>query len=325
MSAAVTLGRVVAPVLATTASADNLKGPGRHQDTTHQPASPAPIPTGRLFGEVTPGPRPNATTPRTRRTQARRHPALDRKRIRSFLAHLAIGTAMSDSRVLERAAARRRGVLQVPVPDTFAPDQSQVRRSRRCSSTGRQSADTGAAPAPARRAVPGIPARSLTPSPVSPFVGRAVRRWRSTVPSGVSASASGVRRSDLEHNFASGSRSTVHVWGRDAVAKVPFESTPDAWIRFEAGSTPSPASGLRCAGAATCSGSRRSTAGRPASTSVSHGRSMWADMLEHRRREGARPCTSARRTAGPSVFADGPPISLPSLRDDSRARSGGAA
>ena len=111
----VTLGRVVAPVLATTASADNLKGPGRHQDTTHQPASPAPIPTGRLFGEVTPGPRPNATTPRTRRTQARRHPPLDRKRIRSFLAHLAIRTAMSDSRVLERAAARRRGVLQAPI------------------------------------------------------------------------------------------------------------------------------------------------------------------------------------------------------------------
>ena len=116
VSAAVTLGRVVAPVLATTASADNLKGPGRHQDTTHQPASPAPIPTGRLFGEVTPGPRPNATTPRTRRTQTRRHPALDSRRIRSFLAHLAIGTAMSDSRVLERAAARRRGVLQAAGP-----------------------------------------------------------------------------------------------------------------------------------------------------------------------------------------------------------------
>lgn len=31
-----------------------------------------------------------------------------------------------------------------------------------------------------------------------------------------------------------GSRSTVHAYGRDAVAKVPFESTPDSWIRHEA-------------------------------------------------------------------------------------------
>jgi len=35
--------------------------------------------------------------------------------------------------------------------------------------------------------------------------------------------------------IAAGARSTVHGWGNDAVAKVPVDGTPDAWIRFEAG------------------------------------------------------------------------------------------
>ena len=34
--------------------------------------------------------------------------------------------------------------------------------------------------------------------------------------------------------IAHGSRSTVHAWGSDAVAKVPMPDTPDAWIRTEA-------------------------------------------------------------------------------------------
>lgn len=34
--------------------------------------------------------------------------------------------------------------------------------------------------------------------------------------------------------IATGSRSTVHAWGNDAVAKVPLAGTPDAWIEAEA-------------------------------------------------------------------------------------------
>ena len=43
--------------------------------------------------------------------------------------------------------------------------------------------------------------------------------------------------SKLGEPIAVGSRSVVHAWGRDAVAKVPLASTPEGWIRFEAGYT----------------------------------------------------------------------------------------
>lgn len=38
----------------------------------------------------------------------------------------------------------------------------------------------------------------------------------------------------LGQELARGSRSAVFAWGRDAVAKVPFPSTPDGWIHYEA-------------------------------------------------------------------------------------------
>jgi hypothetical protein len=38
----------------------------------------------------------------------------------------------------------------------------------------------------------------------------------------------------LGEQLATGSRSAVFAWGRDAVAKVPFAATPEAWIHFEA-------------------------------------------------------------------------------------------
>jgi Phosphotransferase enzyme family len=38
----------------------------------------------------------------------------------------------------------------------------------------------------------------------------------------------------LGEELARGSRSAVFAWGRDAVAKVPFPSTPDGWIHYEA-------------------------------------------------------------------------------------------
>ena len=34
--------------------------------------------------------------------------------------------------------------------------------------------------------------------------------------------------------LATGSRSAVFAWGRNAVAKVPFAATPEDWIHFEA-------------------------------------------------------------------------------------------
>ncbi|MBA3984560.1 MAG: IS110 family transposase [Acidimicrobiia bacterium] len=46
------------------------KDPGGHQDTTHQPARPAFIPTDRLFGEVTPGPTISYDSTATRRRDA---------------------------------------------------------------------------------------------------------------------------------------------------------------------------------------------------------------------------------------------------------------
>src|SRR6266508_1320100 len=38
----------------------------------------------------------------------------------------------------------------------------------------------------------------------------------------------------LGKQLALGSRSAVFAWGNDAVAKVPFASTPEGWIHFEA-------------------------------------------------------------------------------------------
>ena len=83
----------------------------------------------------------------------------------------------------------------------------------------------------------------------------------------------GVRPGEL---LASGSRSSVFAWGRDAVVKVPFASTPEAWIHFEARYTaavhdagaPAP----RFLGIETVNGRAASVYERV------HGRSMWEHM-----------------------------------------------
>ena len=115
----------------------------------------------------------------------------------------------------------------------------------------------------------------------------------------------------LGEQLATGSRSAVFAWGRDAVAKVPLESTPDAWIRFEAvyaiavrdSGAPAP----RLLGIETVDGRAVSIYERV------HGQSMWAEMLEHRQEVPAH----ARALAELQVhlFSLTPPISLPSLRD----------
>jgi aminoglycoside phosphotransferase (APT) family kinase protein len=52
----------------------------------------------------------------------------------------------------------------------------------------------------------------------------------------VTAPSSGLRfeRQELGAPIARGSRSVIHAWGDHAVAKVPMDTTPEGWIRFEA-------------------------------------------------------------------------------------------
>jgi aminoglycoside phosphotransferase (APT) family kinase protein len=83
----------------------------------------------------------------------------------------------------------------------------------------------------------------------------------------------------LGEQLATGSRSAVFAWGRNAVAKVPFAATPDAWIHFEAlytaavhdAGAPAP----RFMGIEMIDGRAASIYERV------HGRSMWDHMLEH--------------------------------------------
>ena len=115
----------------------------------------------------------------------------------------------------------------------------------------------------------------------------------------------------LGEQLATGSRSAVFAWGRDAVAKVPLESTPDTWIRFEAiyavavrdSGAPAP----RLLGIETIDGRAASIYERV------HGPSMWANMLEHRQQVPAHARALAELQA--HLFSLTPPISLPSLRD----------
>lgn len=115
----------------------------------------------------------------------------------------------------------------------------------------------------------------------------------------------------LGAELARGSRSSVFQWGRDAVVKVPFASTPEAWIHFEARYTaavhdagaPAP----RFLGIETINGRAASVYQRV------HGRSMWEHMLE---RPGEVPVLSrvlAQLQADLRLLV--PPVSLPALRD----------
>jgi aminoglycoside phosphotransferase (APT) family kinase protein len=103
----------------------------------------------------------------------------------------------------------------------------------------------------------------------------------------------------------------VFAWGRDAVAKVPFSSTPEAWIHFEARYTaavhdagaPAP----RFLGIETINGRAASIYERV------HGRSMWEHMVERPEQIPAHTRSLAELQA--HLFSLGPPVSLPALRD----------
>lgn len=103
----------------------------------------------------------------------------------------------------------------------------------------------------------------------------------------------------------------MFAWGHDAVAKVPFASTPEGWIRFEAQYTaavhaagaPAP----RLLGIETIGGRAASIYERV------HGRSMWQHMVDH----PAQMASHARALAElqTQLFSLVPPMSLPAQRD----------
>jgi aminoglycoside phosphotransferase (APT) family kinase protein len=103
----------------------------------------------------------------------------------------------------------------------------------------------------------------------------------------------------------------VFAWGRDAVAKVPFASTPEAWIHFEALYTAavcnSGAPAPRLLGIETINGRAASIYERV------HGRSMWEHMLERPDQVPAHTRSLAELQA--HVFSLVPPVTLPALRD----------
>ena len=117
--------------------------------------------------------------------------------------------------------------------------------------------------------------------------------------------------SRLGRQLATGSRSAVFAWGRDAVAKVPFASTPEGWIRFEAQYTaavhdagaPAP----RLLGIETVGGRAASIYERV------RGRSMWQHMLDHPLQIAAHAKALAELQI--HLFSLVPPVSLPAQRD----------
>jgi hypothetical protein len=118
----------------------------------------------------------------------------------------------------------------------------------------------------------------------------------------------GVRPGEL---LASGSRSSVYAWGRDAVVKVPFASTPEAWIHFEARYT----AAVHDAGApAPRFLSIETVNGRAASVYERvYGRSMWEHMRERPEQIAAYTRSLAELQA--HLFSLVPPVSLPALHD----------
>ncbi len=115
----------------------------------------------------------------------------------------------------------------------------------------------------------------------------------------------------LGEQLATGSRSAVFAWGRNAVAKVPFAATPEAWIHFEAlytaavhdAGAPAP----RFLGIEVVRGRAASIYERV------HGRSMWDHMLEHPVQTAAHARSLAELQA--HLFTLVPPAALPAQRD----------
>jgi aminoglycoside phosphotransferase (APT) family kinase protein len=110
---------------------------------------------------------------------------------------------------------------------------------------------------------------------------------------------------------ARGSRSTVHAWGRGAVAKVPDRTTPEGWIHFEA----LYASAVRDAGApAPRLLGIEQVDGRSASIwERIHGPSMWQYLVDRRERGAHYGRVLAELHLG--LFDLVPPVSLPTQRD----------
>jgi aminoglycoside phosphotransferase (APT) family kinase protein len=120
----------------------------------------------------------------------------------------------------------------------------------------------------------------------------------------------------LGEQLATGSRSAVFAWGRNAVAKVPFAATPEAWIHFEAlysaavhdAGAPAP----RFHGIETIAGRAASIYERV------HGRSMWEHMLD----DPAQVATHTRLLAElqAHLFTLVPPVALPAQHDRLRCK-----
>jgi aminoglycoside phosphotransferase (APT) family kinase protein len=108
----------------------------------------------------------------------------------------------------------------------------------------------------------------------------------------------------------------VFAWGRDAVAKVPFAATPEAWIHFEARYT----AAVRDAGApAPRFYGIEMIGGRAASIYERvHGRSMWEHMLEHPAQVPAHTRSLAELQA--NLFTLVPPVALPRQLDRLRCK-----
>src|SRR5512144_955690 len=110
---------------------------------------------------------------------------------------------------------------------------------------------------------------------------------------------------------ARGTRSTVHAYGRGAVAKVPDPSTPDDWIRYEA----QYAEACRIAGApAPRLLGLEEIDGRPASIwEHATGPSMWQQVIDRPRESAALGRLLADIQHG--LFGLVPPVTLPRQRD----------
>jgi Phosphotransferase enzyme family len=116
---------------------------------------------------------------------------------------------------------------------------------------------------------------------------------------------------ELGEQLATGSRSAVFAWGRNAVAKVPFAATPEAWIHFEAlytaavhdAGAPAP----RFMGIEMVDGRAASIYERV------HGRSMWEHMVEQPGQVAA--CTRSLAELQAHLFTLVPPVALPAQRD----------